>query len=108
MQEATLNEMFGSLTPDERQSIGMTPDELIKICTVKNGQNCDDLFNITMKNTVARGNCFTFNYQGEIGDVMSGPGEGLSMVFYLSREQYPWRPANDLVSRFTYKATILD
>ena len=81
----------------DRTAIGMRPENMIKKCVVDGATNCSSLFNVTVYNTVERGNCFKLNSNGEVGEVRSGPFHGISLDIFLSRDEYPWIPTNDRV-----------
>ena len=44
----------------------------------------------------SRGNCFIFNSEGQMGEMLAGPRSGIAIDLALSRHEYPWRPTNDL------------
>ena len=94
---SSLNEHYAGLDPSDRTAIGMRPENMIKKCVVDGATNCSSLFNVTVYNTVERGNCFKLNSNGEVGEVRSGPFHGISLDIFLSRDEYPWIPTNDRV-----------
>ncbi|TRY76499.1 hypothetical protein TCAL_15985, partial [Tigriopus californicus] len=88
-------ELYGQLQQTDRQRIGMEREVMVKLCTI-NHSPCSGYFDAQTINTVSRGNCFGFNYNGSF-QVRAGPEEGMSLEFFLARNESVWHSMNNKV-----------
>lgn len=97
IDDGELDDIFGGFDPEKRTKIGMNKELMVKSCMVTK-QNCSRFFEIPTTNIVSRGNCFGFNQKGSI-QVRPGPAEGISLEFYLARDEFIWHKLNNKVRK---------
>ncbi|TRY76498.1 hypothetical protein TCAL_15986, partial [Tigriopus californicus] len=93
--DSLFDEVYGQLQQTDRQRIGMEREVMVKLCTI-NHRPCSGYFDVQTINTVSRGNCFGFNYNGSF-QVRAGPEEGMSLEFFLARNESVWHSMNNKV-----------
>ncbi|XP_059082581.1 degenerin mec-10-like isoform X2 [Tigriopus californicus] len=93
--DSLFDEVYGQLQQTDRQRIGMERKVMVKLCTI-NHSPCSGYFDAQTINTVSRGNCFGFNYNGSF-QVRAGPEEGMSLEFFLVRNESVWHSMNNKV-----------
>ncbi|TRY76426.1 hypothetical protein TCAL_14043, partial [Tigriopus californicus] len=93
IDDQELDDIFAAFDPEDRRKIGMNKELMVKICMATK-QNCSQFFEIKTTNIVSRGNCFGFNQNGSI-QVRPGPTEGITLEFYLARDEFIWHKLNN-------------
>lgn len=90
-----LEDVYGQMTQNDRERIGMKNQVMVKSCKA-NKELCSKYFDIKTTNTVSFGNCFGFNQMGTL-QVRPGPTAGISIEFYLARDEFIWHVMNNKV-----------